>query len=1332
MNEVTLPPSPNWYLSTILACSYNGIVAWGARNMIVVAKPSENEKILQYSIIKHAHKSKVTCVVFTPHFEEVNTNLVASAGDDNKIKIWNLETLSTVYTYFLETTKQAICIDWSHKDPYVLYGATSDGFVLSWNACFDTTSSISLGKVIPTCISSCPHDSHLVAVGSKTGLVYIVNLQGKGKIIYKLRGHDTEIVSLSWCPSENNILSVNLSRDLLLASGGKDGSIFIWKAGGDGRYEITISLPTLPIDTQQHKSKLNASVGSWIVINWIEPKLLLTSSCCGELLSYDLSIMKKNKPNVKLIHGYHNRGLFCIAHVPTIQKTLIEDWRVKQRHTIWTLGQDRRIICCGIKENNIEIDHDIFTQGGYVYCIAACPLDTSHVAFGVGDAMLRLWNLSATDSTSFDITILWQKIKGKIRAISWHPEKENLLAYATEEGRIGVFNTNGSKPPTLYRQYHRNIVYVIGWGPNPKNDQYVLYSCGEGELVYYDPEKPNQEPTSILKDECTEFSWKPDFSCLAVGFKNGTISFLNRKFERRGYAKFSSEMVYCLAWHPESTATDLTLSPLKNYLAVAFASCTVVVYDLTNFMDHFIKADDTTKNGNLEENCDIYKVHKIVATLTGHVQDVVCLAWNPYISGQLISGSYDGIAQVWNVETQKLIATYTRHSGPVLCCMWSPLDPDFIITGSADFTVRIWKVASNLPQEKVYQKPQKKPGKKQNKTNNTVDSSIQNSLTNSTNTLSENSPSDVSQTVQKTTVPKEAKKKKSERTSYFATSIKTTNDKTIILNSLLNIVKSMKKENFNFEEIEMDNSYYMIPVLFSTQDNFTSFLTDENIFYAFLYVEYARNCKSKHNSVTEMDICCDKLEENLEIAATDKRLDDFLVSLSPSLSMKTWKHMCELYAHQLINEGNIHKAVSYLLCIHKTYKAIEVFQDANLYEEAYILAKCKLQPDDPILTDILRNWVKYSIHIGNFEQAAYICAKLGEFSDVVKYLARRKDAATLLTAYEIALLCNDDTLSKPVAEQAIVAALTNSEYDLARTIIAKIPYLKYQEVHLLTFEELQRTIQKNVNLDTIQMWLDGKLDYSLMRTLETVCGDCNSYYNDLCESSFCNTLENEKMLWLTVGHEISLAVASVDKEQKLKHIVTALHTITQFETLHRKDLENEHSFLMDIIIKLDSTSLTDETSIYRKTDYPISISLRAYLCYAFLSWLIYSIDEEPINDNVETYIDLIENLLEDALNKQTVKHWSIRNEISKLENQIASAKCKTQEEDKNDQDIRLLMEELSTLQTQKKEISNKLVYVPNPVMVYCKANELWNKLLNETIKNKFSEVISKLWMNATT
>lgn len=40
-----------------------------------------------------------------------------------------------------------------------------------------------------------------------------------------------------------------------------------------------------------------------------------------------------------------------------------------------------------------------------------------------------------------------------------------------------------------------------------------------------------------------------------------------------------------------------------------------------------------------------------------------------------------------------------------------------------------------------------------------------------------------------------------------------------------------------------------------------------------------------------MDIWCDNLNQNLEDAAKEKRLNDFLVSLSASLSMKYALHL---------------------------------------------------------------------------------------------------------------------------------------------------------------------------------------------------------------------------------------------------------------------------------------------------------------------------------------------------------------------------------------------------------------------------------------------------------
>lgn len=139
-----------------------------------------------------------------------------------------------------------------------------------------------------------------------------------------------------------------------------------------------------------------------------------------------------------------------------------------------------------------------------------------------------------------------------------------------------------------------------------------------------------------------------------ITFVFRTVTFFNRKFKACGHAKFSSKIVHCLAWHPESTATDITYSPLRNYLAVAFECCTILIFDLSNFVDYFAKLEDSINDDNLKEKCDIYKVHELITTLTGHVQNVVCLAWSPYMSGYLISGSYDRTAQVLEIHNKTI------------------------------------------------------------------------------------------------------------------------------------------------------------------------------------------------------------------------------------------------------------------------------------------------------------------------------------------------------------------------------------------------------------------------------------------------------------------------------------------------------------------------------------------------------------------------------------------------------------------------------------------------------------------------------------------------------
>lgn len=129
-----------------------------------------------------------------------------------------------LYSSF-QNTQKVIGVDWSKLNPNLVCFVSYDGVLVAWDINFNSSKKTPLGKLTATCLTCCPHDEKIVAVGSKVGLIYIVNVN-KSEIMYKLRGHDQEIVSLSWCPVPFNVFQTKNSKDFLLASGAKDKYVF--------------------------------------------------------------------------------------------------------------------------------------------------------------------------------------------------------------------------------------------------------------------------------------------------------------------------------------------------------------------------------------------------------------------------------------------------------------------------------------------------------------------------------------------------------------------------------------------------------------------------------------------------------------------------------------------------------------------------------------------------------------------------------------------------------------------------------------------------------------------------------------------------------------------------------------------------------------------------------------------------------------------------------------------------------------------------------------------------------------------------------------------------
>lgn len=122
MNNLVVPPTPNWFESKILACSVDNTLIYGAKTEIVVIEPQPWDKPANIKVIPNAHYERYhSCnVKYWGHYTyfsyrvlsvEVNKDWgignkwVVSAGQDKIVKLWNIES----YTCKNSHNTHAVC-----------------------------------------------------------------------------------------------------------------------------------------------------------------------------------------------------------------------------------------------------------------------------------------------------------------------------------------------------------------------------------------------------------------------------------------------------------------------------------------------------------------------------------------------------------------------------------------------------------------------------------------------------------------------------------------------------------------------------------------------------------------------------------------------------------------------------------------------------------------------------------------------------------------------------------------------------------------------------------------------------------------------------------------------------------------------------------------------------------------------------------------------------------------------------------------------------------------------------------------------------------------------
>ncbi|XP_075214560.1 gem nuclear organelle associated protein rigor mortis isoform X2 [Lycorma delicatula] len=1140
MNNLIIPPSPSWYLSNIITCNDDGIIAYGARHEVIIMK-TKNEISpynFEYSFIPVAHKERITCLAFAPKNTSICfKNCIATASDDGTVRIWDIDSLELkMANSGLKDTQKIVGVDWSSSDPNVVISISEQAILHCWDLASNRLRKVNLGsKITPLCVAACPHDKQLIAVGAKNGLLFIVDLRGEGNVKYRMRSHDADLVSLSWCPVAYNIFQQEIRlkqngtkhdgklsnnrgthelqkntelesdvstgqkekiekdcncSELLLASGSKDRVIYFWRIGTDGRYETFITLPQQPF-VSGYRAKMNTEKGGfsvWGCIRWVDPYTLLSGSQFGELLLWDLTPMNNHKTdknkkshavkNAKLLHGRHSKGVFSIC-CPVMSSKPSDDKRI-----IWTTALDRKLVACSLK--NGEILTDLTTIGGIVYCMAISPLDPNRIAIGAGDGKILIWNMGCT--SYLDISSYWQKINSKVMSMDWHPTEENWLAFGTGEGRVAVLDINSSKPPIVFRQHHHRSVYRVLWAPHVKEKysfcsgkyELALYSVGDGEVLQHSVNAPEKEPVKIKDifakaDESSGIE-KTIWTDFVMNHDRSLIAVGNE-----------NGIVYILDGKTyEKQSALLAHKKLVQCVVWHPSSVTSDPSGFSPCLNWVAVASDNVKVFSISPDG---KTSDTVAVLSLQTQKIVDVSWSPHLNGHLVSVSYDYTAQVWDVIKQTPLVNYNKHHNAVLCGVWSPINPEFIITGSYDNTLRVWRIS-----EQTNARPHEK--KKNRITNlmrrlaNVPEAVIQGM---DRDDIIEPVLTSVDSQSKIGTIAKSDKKnvELNPVKEWEAGQLKHTKGKSLfpVNSTALSVGKHLDeyyqrwKANKIDGKTKVDNnstgnqcssvSEKVDAILPPEKElSYLDFFGDGNAMKRLMSIEEAQLTDDGRLPVAHLCVLWKgDVTELLQDAMNKKQLNDWLMSLAPMSSMRIWQEACIIYSEQLANQGDPMKAACYLLAVHKVEEAVQLLCDHKYFREAVALAKCRLPNDDSVVQEAVLKYANYSVSNGMLNLAAHCFLSLGDPLSASRALARCKDLKSLKLAALLASEANAVEIADTLAKDAFCSGLMAGDFNSCSDILSQHPNLEFLKIWIGANKMLVE--KKKLNFINLLSWLQS-------------------------------------------------------------------------------------------------------------------------------------------------------------------------------------------------------------------------------------------------------------------
>ncbi|CAO3641107.1 unnamed protein product [Cunninghamella blakesleeana] len=1047
------PPVPNWYsnyTTSITNCYY----VYASKSLLIILILP----FFEYKTAFTASLDKINAIDTHSHFCYVS-------GVDPIIRVWNLLDGAQLTSFHIHKTEVTVlkCI----RDGSVIISGDKSGLIVVQEAFGVKRQQKQPIKSEITALAVTHYQNiDYVAVGYQNGMIVIYTVDTKLDLnqICQLSHPNDCINALAWKPiskSDNNNDN-DTQQPLYLASSAKRmKTVIVWSVL-DALSYCTIKLPNPSARfTNQQKTMV------WITLAWspINKDYLYVTTYVGEIICYNIhnnrgTVVKKPK-----FEEAHNRIIFNIC---------------TYNNNIITTSLDKQIIKWNPREGKKMIT--IKTQSGFPYSIDISPLNPIQSAIAYGDNSIKIWKCAQLNESQlttnskkrvkeniYESNTFWRGLQGQVKCVRWSPTKEGILAFSTEYGHIGIYDTYENKSWT-FRNHHSSTtegsVPFITW----IGDLSTLISDDVMEVIF-------NINTSIEPQHLTNVLVSCDSKHLFLRDANNQNSNsidLNEILQQR------NQEWYVLLESKNITRTCVSANVFGNLLALGNDDGSIEIYHLKTlkiiFASNSLRLPITTMdwkdNGEyslLAAGCKsglitIYKIEKdelnkpcIIPTiqplyyslLKGHKGPITDVKWSHHMDIFLLaSTSVDNLAIVWEVEKEessKIVSCFDKHHSAVLSVSWQYLDPDILLTGGEDRFVYLWNwkgyplvgrdIENTVP---LLQREKKRLlRKKPMKSESTEKSNKRRELEDSNDDNTDD------------TINKKKKKNTYQTTSLFNETLKSLKshqqvklqqkcfqsavtmqrkDSALIIDHIKNQLENRDDDD------EIINKYSTISTIDDTDMEDEKYLNllfgDKNDIRKLIGLEVDSLVDTNEKKIdmvptnnalfgADMKLALDIMRseyftlESYKYAGDGMMLTDWIVlALSPIAGKQTWLKLMEEQANKLLSGKYYHLAATCFIGCSKIYEAVDVYRQVSMYKEALAIAKLRLSSDELLVSNLLSEWASHLQSKGEDELAAlcYIQSQLpGSVLNAIHLLGRRDTESSFFWSACLASIIDDNS-----------------------------------------------------------------------------------------------------------------------------------------------------------------------------------------------------------------------------------------------------------------------------------------------------------------------------------